>query len=54
MPSPTPTNRRKIEQLADTLADVLIDAHGDKLTGAERDEVSHVRQILNEIADGER
>lgn len=32
----------------------LVEKHHDQLSGAERDEVSHVIQILEELNDGDR
>lgn len=45
--------RHPAEVTADRLAE-HIDKYHDKLDGAERDEMSRVRFILYEIAEGER
>lgn len=46
-------HRHPCEVTSDRLADHLERYH-EKMSGAERDEISHVRFLLEEIAEGNR
>lgn len=45
--------RHPLEVTADRLGDHM-EKHYDQMTGTERDEFSHVRFVLQEIAEGKR